>query len=686
METRNTKLSRLRSLSAREREVVRALCTKGSYPEVATHLSIAERTVQFHLGNIYGKLGLAELEKAAKQRELGTYCPLLDLLDDLAPDSAAPAESESVQVDDERSLPVDLRAQPASTAEAATVPLPAEAEALPEAATTPIRRQANLRVVAIAAVILLVGFALLWFGMLLRVNSGELDVATPSPTVAAGAAASATAIGETPSASPTAKAVAVCGEVGRVAAPAADRFVRHQGVSSFTVENTEGAVLNNKVRSLTVDRTGLWIGYFATDQNESNGVGHYDKKTWANCNQPSGAELLAAKNINAIKVDKQGQVWTANEKGGVSMFDGSRWHTYTTDDGLPTNESFGLTIDEADNVWVATWEGVAKFDAKSKRWSVPYRVEDGTIFNNHIGAIAFGSGGDIWVGHLMRRGVSHYRASEGKWAHYTSETGELSGDNVFSIAVRPPDSASGGQELIWIGTDNGVTKFEAGEWTSYGIEDGLPGNTVEAVAIDPFNRVWAATSGGVAYLRDGMWTTYTTIPSHTLGFGPECTGCPFDGDHVWVGSDTFGLTHSRIPLTATDVIDVISVEYPKIVAPGQRFRAEITLSPRAPYQLREDRGDFLSNIDESDDNLFGAWIHMPVKGIIEPGQRFTFTDYDLPFVAPQLAEGEQERTFTSTWRVWMFTRYVGPPIPITFTVRRDASTQSVPQAVTPATP
>jgi hypothetical protein len=61
---------------------------------------------------------------------------------------------------------------------------------------------------------------------------------------------------------------------------------------------------------------------------------------------------------------------------------------------------------------------------------------------------------------------------------------------------------------------------------------------------------------------------------------------------------------------------------------------------------------------------------MAVKGTIEPGQPFVFTDFDNYFIAPQLTSGEQEHTFISTWRVWMFTRYTGPPIHISFTVRR----------------
>jgi hypothetical protein len=79
------------------------------------------------------------------------------------------------------------------------------------------------------------------------------------------------------------------------------------------------------------------------------------------------------------------------------------------------------------------------------------------------------------------------------------------------------------------------------------------------------------------------------------------------------------------------------------------------------------------HVDEEEAHRFGAWTHMAVDGTVLPGEPFVFTDYDNPFVAPALGAGEEERTLTSTWRVWMHTRYVGPPIPITFTVRREAA-------------
>lgn len=485
-------------------------------------------------------------------------------------------------------------------------------------------------------------------------------------------------------------AATLCSESSRKTAPDADRFLRNQGVSNFSRENTDGAVINNKVRAIALDARGLWIGYFATAQNAANGLGQYDKKTWAVCNQPGDG---AGKNINAIVVDRNGTLWLGTEKGGVVSFDGKAWQTYTTREGLPSNEIFGLTVDEKNNVWAATWEGVAKFDGNT--WTAPYTAQKDTIFSNHSHAIVFDSTGDVWVGHIGY-GVSRYDSRNQKWVHYTAETGELGGNEIHSAVIRPGKGTEA--ESIWFATvDGGVSKFEQGKWTTYRTQDGLPSNYANAVAVDQYNRVWVATDKGVIYLEQGRWITYTTLNTFSIAVGASCQTCPFEAnDHIWLGTAEMGLTHSRLPYpdSAVDITEVcfisttreqlcqtvatpntgsatpLVIKYPKILAPGEQFRLAVTVRPRATYQLREDRGDFLSNTDASDANLFGAWVHMPVKGTIEPGQPFTFTDYDKLFTAPQLGPGETEKTFTSTWRVWLRTRYTGPYVTITFTVRK----------------
>jgi len=668
---------KLKQLTSRQLEVLEERCKGKSRAEIADALFIQEGTVQFHFDNIYARLELDHLSQAARNLEIPKFCEALKYV---TKEDIAQPEPE----------PEPEAPQPASFA----------------------RRQAvrNLVILflTIIAVIVLAsaGIKTLIFGPPIGVletvqprqatsTSGALyptTTTTAVPTVTPLTPVASTQPSPTVAATPSSTAPdlaseGVCGETAQMEAPLASRFIRNQGVSAFTVENTEGAVLSNRVRALAIDARGLWIGYHATDQLPINGLGHYDKSLWFDCDHSEAT----AGNVNAVAIDHTGQVWIATEKDGVAMFDGKSWRRFTIRNGLPSDWTYGITIDENNNVWVATWEGIAKFDGDL--WSVPYSVHNKTLYNNHTHAIAFDSSHNIWIGHIDY-GVSLYRSTDGSWIYHTAETSGLGGNRVHTIVVRPPDADSA--ESIWFATgDGGVSKFEQGEWTVYGVDDGLPSNDVLTVALDKYNRVWAATMGGVAYFDDQEWTIYDTIGTFSVAFGPSCQDCPFDDEHIWTGTANLGLTHSHIPYpdTAIDIIEVcfvsagrericpsltgitktrgaqvISVTYPITVTPGEEFRFEIVAAPRSPYQLRE--GDFLSNMDENDANLFGAYQLIPVEGTIEPGQPFTFTDHDNPLIAPQLADGEQERTFTTRWRVWMRTRYAGPAIHISFTVQR----------------
>jgi hypothetical protein len=483
----------------------------------------------------------------------------------------------------------------------------------------------------------------------------------------------------------------LCGETEQKAVDLGiPRFVRSQGVSNFTMENTPG-LLNNTVRSLAIDKTGLWIGYFG-----KSGLGHYDKKNFLNC---ALSKIMGWQDINALAISKTGKIWVGTEKNGVASFDGKEWRSYTTNDGLPHNEIYGLTIDEQDNVWAGTWEGVAKFDGTS--WSVPYHVRNETIFNNHVGPIAFDSEKNIWVGHLGD-GISLYQQKNSKWVNYTTKNG-LAGNEVRSIIIRPKSDQQ--PESVWVATVNGgISRFQQGQWTTYRVEDGLPINNVNDLALDRYNRIWAATDKGVSYFDDKSWKPYHSLATSTIAIGGSCLGtsCPFDDDHVWTGTPTLGLTHSRLPLpdaaikvtkicfvafvtsereTTCPSFDIsfdrslsesiVTATFPEPLKPDETLRFEITVSPEETYQLQENRGDFISNTDDNDSNLFGAWPLIGVKGTIETGQPYTFTDYDNPFVAPKLPDGIQEKQFISTWRIWMYTRYVGPYIRLVFTVKND---------------
>ena len=332
------------------------------------------------------------------------------------------------------------------------------------------------------------------------------------------------------------------------------RLIRSQGVSSFNPDNTPG-ILNQKVRSVFIDPTGLWMGFFQTDANPIGGLAHFDKKNKliSDCSLPA---LVQGQNINVITGDSLGRLWVGTEKQGIAMYDGRNWRLFTREDGLPSDWIYDLYVDGQNRVYAGTWEGVAVYDGS--RWSPLYTFANGTIFDNKVHSIRIDSAGNIWVGHIDA-GVSFYSAAEKTWNHLTRESGELRADAVRAITVQP--AGEHGTEAVWVATDGGgVSRYQDGAWTHFGVAQGLPSDQVEDVEVDRYLRVWIATAGGVAYYDQDRWFLYDTLNTYSLAFGVDCPdkSCSIDNDNVYAGTTQMGVTQSRLPLQ-TDGLTVTKV-------------------------------------------------------------------------------------------------------------------------------
>ena len=93
-------------------------------------------------------------------------------------------------------------------------------------------------------------------------------------------------------------------------------------------------------------------------------------------------------------------VWAGTWGGGVSRFDGGRWHNYTTRDGLAGNVVYRIAQEPNGVLWFGTNNGVTRYDGKSWRG---YDKKTGLLENN-VYALAVAPNGDIWVG--TKRGVT----------------------------------------------------------------------------------------------------------------------------------------------------------------------------------------------------------------------------------------------------------------------------------------
>jgi len=142
-----------------------------------------------------------------------------------------------------------------------------------------------------------------------------------------------------------------------------------------------------------------------------------------------------------------------------------------------------LIQDRAGNVWLATWQGIIKYDGHV---FVNYTMREGLI-HFHVGSLFEDSKGNLWFG-MTRGGV--YRYDGNAFKLFTTRDG-LADNTVYSIA----EDGSGN---IWFGTEHGVSRYDGRVFKSYTMRDGLPDDYVNAVIKDKSGIMWFGTNKGIS--------------------------------------------------------------------------------------------------------------------------------------------------------------------------------------------
>ncbi len=203
----------------------------------------------------------------------------------------------------------------------------------------------------------------------------------------------------------------------------------------FTVDNTNGGLPNDWVYGLAEGLNGdIWL---ATE----GGMARFAKNRWENWNHAKGLgasydrvkkdiafksdpgkqsvhhakqkEEMGLKDVDvaynpnyvvALAVDAKGQVFAGTWGGGLARFDGRRWISYTTAEGLPGNHVFSLHIDPKGQLWVGTNNGLTRW--QNGKFAKALTMTDG-LFANNVFAMSSTADGDLWVGSYG--GVAHLR-------------------------------------------------------------------------------------------------------------------------------------------------------------------------------------------------------------------------------------------------------------------------------------
>ncbi len=330
--------------------------------------------------------------------------------------------------------------------------------------------------------------------------------------------------------------------------------------ATWRLFTTADGLPHDSVHVLAEDAGGLWAGTAGGLARLSNGAA-------ARFQAPDEDPTLA---VRSLLIDKHGALWAGTVEGLLRIHAGAG--------GALTveRESFGAPVvslleDREGSLWIGTdGSGLTRLRAGP---AITFGAAQG-LTDLQTYAVTGGSAGDLWVGtspgavFRLRQGrlteipsptarrsqlvrsllVTRDRAlwigsDDGlyRWdgARFTAY-GAAQGLPPFSVRVLRED----GEGILWVGTDGGgLARLAGGRFEILTERDGLAGNQVRAIRIARGGGLWIGTYGGLSLLRGGRFTNYTTaqgLPTRlvrTLLEDPDGT--------LWIGTYGGGLARLR---------------------------------------------------------------------------------------------------------------------------------------------
>jgi ligand-binding sensor domain-containing protein/signal transduction histidine kinase len=209
--------------------------------------------------------------------------------------------------------------------------------------------------------------------------------------------------------------------------------------------------------------------------------------------------------------------------------------TYTTKDGLFSNEVFRLFEDSRGDIWISTIGDVENSVLRWDRSTETFHgltAADGFPPRNGATAFAEDRAGNIWIG-FYSGGLLRYRA--GKTEVFTAD------DNLPAGYIHNIFNDSTGR--LWVATSAGgvvridnPTSAEKPQLVNLTTRDGLSSNQATCVTEDNFGRIYISTGRGVnrLNLQSGRVKTFTKadgLPENVI------TLCRRDtGGALWFGT------------------------------------------------------------------------------------------------------------------------------------------------------
>jgi ligand-binding sensor domain-containing protein/serine phosphatase RsbU (regulator of sigma subunit) len=160
---------------------------------------------------------------------------------------------------------------------------------------------------------------------------------------------------------------------------------------------------------------------------------------------------LIDNDIYSLETDNTGNIWCGSSSG-LSVYDGKKFHNYTTLNGLPNNFCNDIAFDNNNVAWIATDFGLCSAVlSENYVLSTKNYFKKNGLSSNSISSVLSGSEGNIWIGH--NKGVDCLNTITKQVKNYGKIEGFLPVENNLGAITKD------GNGNIWFGTINGIVKY-----------------------------------------------------------------------------------------------------------------------------------------------------------------------------------------------------------------------------------
>lgn len=291
----------------------------------------------------------------------------------------------------------------------------------------------------------------------------------------------------------------------------------------FKNYNVENGLPFIQITCTFQDHNGyLWSGGYG-------GLSRFDGKEFLNFNPKNG---LLGHNVNVVCENTDGDIFIGTNKG-LSILKGKKITRHNSSNSFENVRVTALCSDLNNSMYIGTVKGLYFYNdnkfktlQKFSSFQITCLLKDSSTLyagtksglilqeknnfkvlttsdglpSNKINCLTFFKN-FLVIG--TEKGLSYYDLITHKFSNYQSENG-LIDENI--TAVKGQNS-----KFIWIGSQNGLLRFDGSQFKYYNIGPDNNSNHVKSILQDREDNIWIGTHNGLFRYRDNSFSTFDKI-------------------------------------------------------------------------------------------------------------------------------------------------------------------------------